>query len=236
MKINVLFFGVTHELTGLDREAIDIPDGERLGYLWRCYERRFPRLKELGGALVAAVNQEVVPESCSLRDGDEVAFLPPVSGGAPDEGSEGEVYRITYQVIPTAELAQQLKRAADGAVVVFEGIVRNHSQGRRTLYLEYEGYEPMAIRKMREIGQEIRQKFPIDGVGMIHRLGRLDIGETSIAIVISSAHRGAAFDACRYAIDRLKQIVPIWKKEYFEDGAVWAEGEGEIRVLAEAHR
>jgi molybdopterin synthase catalytic subunit len=111
-------------------------------------------------------------------------------------------------------------------VVVFEGIVRNHSRGRFTLYLEYEAYEPMAIRKMEEIIHEVKQKFAIDRIGMIHRLGRLEIGETSVAIIVTSGHRHAAFEACHYVIDRLKRIVPIWKKEYFQDGSVWAEGEG----------
>jgi molybdopterin synthase catalytic subunit len=111
--------------------------------------------------------------------------------------------------------------------------VRNRSHGRTTLYLEYEAYEPMAIRKLEEIGREVKQKFPIGSLGMVHRLGRLEIGETSVAIVVTSAHRRAAFEACQYAIDRLKQVVPIWKKEYFADGAVWAEGEGQTRVSAE---
>jgi molybdopterin synthase catalytic subunit len=236
MKINVLFFGVTRDLTGLSCEQVEIPDGERVDYVWRYYERRFPRLKEMGDLLLTAVNQEIVQESRSLHDGDEVAFLPPVSGGAPKEASDGDIYRITHEVIATSQLAQELKRPAAGAVVVFEGIVRDHSQDRRTLYLEYEGYEPMAIRKMRDIGRDIRAKFPIEAIGMVHRLGRLEIGETSVAIVISSAHRGAAFEVCRYAIDRLKQLVPIWKKEYFEDGSAWAEGEGQTRLLAEARR
>jgi molybdopterin synthase catalytic subunit len=119
----------------------------------------------------------------------------------------------------------ELKAAWDGAVVVFEGIVRDHSGDRGTLYLEYEAYEPMALAKMKEIGHEAASKFKVDRIGMIHRLGRIQIGETSVAIVVTSEHRPAAFEACRYAIDRLKQVVPIWKKEYFEDGAVWAEGE-----------
>jgi molybdopterin synthase catalytic subunit len=121
-------------------------------------------------------------------------------------------------------------------VVVFEGIVRNHSRGRSTLYLEYEAYEPMAIRKMEELGREAKQKFTIDGIGLIHRLGRLEIGETSVAIIVTAEHRRAAFEACQYAIDRLKQIVPVWKKEYFADGAVWAEGEGQTRILMEAQK
>jgi molybdopterin synthase catalytic subunit len=118
-----------------------------------------------------------------------------------------------------------LKAPEDGAVAVFEGIVRNHLGGRPTLYLEYEAYESMAIRKMTEISTEARGKFRIDRIGIIHRLGRIEISETSVAIIVTAEHRGAAFDACRYLIDRLKQVVPIWKKEFFEDGFIWAEGE-----------
>ncbi len=228
MKIKVLFFGLTRDLTGFGEERTELEEGGRLEDLWRHYESRFPRLSEMSQALVIAVNQEIAAPTRALRDGDEVAFLPPVSGGASDN-----FYRITREVIRTRELADALKAPEDGATVVFEGIVRNHSRGRMTLYLEYEAYEPMALRKMEEIGAEVHEKFPIDRVGMIHRIGRLEIGETSVAIIVTSAHRAAAFEACRYAIDRLKQIVPIWKKEYFEDGAVWAEGEGQVRVLAE---
>lgn len=228
MKVHVLFFGLTHDLTGFDREQVEVADGEKLDDLWRRYETRFPRLREMAGSLLAAVNEEIVDRSRPLRDGDEVAFMPPVSGGVCED-----FFRLTRDPIPTHELARQLKAPADGAVVVFEGIVRDHSHGRKTLYLEYEAYEPMAIRKMEDIGGEARQKYAIDGVGMIHRLGRLEIGETSVAIIVTAEHRRAAFEACQYAIDRLKQIVPIWKKEHFADGAVWAEGEGQTRVLVE---
>jgi molybdopterin synthase catalytic subunit len=226
MKVEVLFFGLARDLTGFARERIDLAEGVSVVDLRRHYEDRFPRLCELADTLVAAVNEEIALPAQVLRDGDEIAFMPPVSGGAGEH-----FFRLTRERIHTQELAEALKAPEDGAVVVFEGIVRNHSQGRRTLYLEYEGYEPMAIRKMEEIGGEIREKFPIDCLGMIHRLGRLEIGETSVAILVTSAHRRAAFEACRYAIDRLKRTVPIWKKEYFEDGAVWAEGEGQTRVL-----
>jgi MoaE-MoaD fusion protein len=232
MKIRVIFFGVAGDLTGFNQEQIELPEGESLDGLWRHYESRFPRLRELARSLVAAVNEEVAARSWLLQDGDEVAFMPPVSGGVSED-----FYRITRGVIPTAELVRQLKASEDGAVVIFEGIVRNHSHGRRTLYLEYTAYEPMAIHKMEEIGHEIKGKYPIDRVGMIHRVGRLEIGETSVAIIVTSAHRGAAFEACQYAIDRLKQIVPIWKKEYFEGGGVWAEGEGRsFAVATEAQR
>lgn len=234
MKIKVFFFGLTHDLTGFAEEQVEVPAGALLEDVCRRYEGRFPRLREVAGSLVTAVNQEVVGRSCPLSDNDEVAFLPPVSGGAPEAVERPNLYRITKAAISAEELAKPLKAPADGAVVLFEGIVRDPLGGRRTLYLEYEAYEPMALRKMEEIGIEAREKFRIDGIGIAHRTGRLEIGETSVAIAVTAAHRHAAFEACHYLIDRLKQVVPIWKKEYFADGAVWAEGEGERRALVES--
>jgi len=237
MKVRVLFFGIAHDLTGFSQEDLEVSEGERLEDLRRRYEGRFSRLKGMGSAVLIAVNQEVAQPTAVLHEGDEVAFLPPVSGGSGAEAQEGrngnrrrvvDFFRIVRTAIPTAELAGELKGPPDGAVVVFEGIVRDNLRGRKTRYLEYEAYEPMAVRKMEEIGQEAREKFAIDHVGMIHRLVRLEIGETSVAIIVTAAHRRAAFEACHYAIDRLKQIVPIWKKEFFEDGEVWAEGEGRV--------
>jgi len=132
---------------------------------------------------------------------------------------------LTRSSIDGASLDEQVRAAEDGAIVTFDGCVRNHSHGRRTLYLEYEAYEPMALEKMREIGGQLHEKFAIDRIAMVHRLGRLEIGETSVFIAVSAAHRASAFEACRWAIDTLKRTVPIWKKEFFEDGAVWADGE-----------
>lgn len=132
---------------------------------------------------------------------------------------------ITRSPIAKAEIAERVKSAADGAVATFDGCVRNHSHGRETLYLEYEAYESMALTKMEEIAAHLHAAYAIDRVAMVHRLGRLEIGETSVFIAVSAAHRAAAFDACRYAIDTLKKTVPIWKKEFFADGAVWADGE-----------
>jgi MoaE-MoaD fusion protein len=229
MNVKVLFFGITHDLTGCTEEQVELPDGETLDALRRQYESRFPQLRQVGNSLLLAVNQEIASGPTVLRDGDEIAFMPPVSGG-----TGKDFFLITRDPISTSELAKPLRGATDGAIVIFEGFVRNHSRGRSTLYLDYEGYEPMAIRKMEELGAEAKQKFAIDAIGMIHRLGRLEIGETSVAIIVTAEHRGAAFAACKYAIDRLKQIVPIWKKEYFADGAVWAEGEGQTRILMES--
>ena len=127
--------------------------------------------------------------------------------------------------IDRAALIEVVRAPFDGAIVVFDGFVRDHTKERRTIYLEYEAYEPMALAKLREIAAELHNKFVVDRVAIVHRLGRLEIGETSVFIAVSAAHRAAAFEACRYAIDTLKRTVPIWKKEYFEDGSVWADGE-----------
>jgi molybdopterin synthase catalytic subunit len=138
--------------------------------------------------------------------------------------SRGDICEIVREPILAAEIVAALKAPTDGAVVVFDGIVRNESAGRETLFLEYEAYEPMALKKMRAIIAQAREKFTIDRVAIVHRLGKLDIGETSVLIAVSSPHRSAAFDACRFAIEALKHTVPIWKKEFFRDGAVWVEG------------
>jgi MoaE-MoaD fusion protein len=134
-------------------------------------------------------------------------------------------FALTRTQIHAESWVEKVRTPGDGAVVTFAGCVRNHSLGRRTLHLEYEGYEPMALLKMREIGQQLHNMFAIDRIAIVHRLGHLEIGETSVFIAVSAAHRAPAFEACRLAIDTLKRTVPIWKKEFFEDGAIWAEGE-----------
>jgi molybdopterin synthase catalytic subunit len=139
--------------------------------------------------------------------------------------TSSDIIQLVREPIEPQALVAHVRGAADGAIVLFDGFVRDHSKNRHTRYLEYEAYEPMALSKMREIAAHLHANFAIDAVAMVHRLGRLEIGETSILIIVSAAHRPAAFDACRYAIDTLKRTVPIWKKEYFEDGSVWAEGE-----------
>jgi molybdopterin synthase catalytic subunit len=134
-------------------------------------------------------------------------------------------YLLTREPIDVAALARHVRAPEDGAIVTFDGFVRNQSHNRATLYLDYEGYESMALTKMQEIGAQLHEKYRIHRVVIIHRLGRLEIGETSVFIAVSAPHRAAAFDACRFAIDTLKRTVPIWKKEYFADGAIWADGE-----------
>ena len=224
MRVHVLFFGRLKEIVGSAEDHAELSEGARVEDLFARYGNRFPELARYRSSVVASVNQEFAEWRAPLASGDEVAFLPPVSGGQQAQVVE-DIYELVREPIRTAEIVAHLKAPEDGAVVVFDGIVRNHSGGRTTLYLDYEAYEPMALGKMREIGAEIRRKFPIHRIALVHRLGRLEIGETSVFIAISSPHRRAAFDACRLAIDTLKRTVPIWKKEYFAGGAVWAEGE-----------
>jgi MoaE-MoaD fusion protein len=224
MRVRVLFFGQLKEITGVSQEETDLSDGARVQDLFERYGRRFPKLADFRASIAASVNQEYAAWRAPLTNGDEVAFLPPVSGGQQTAIAE-DIFQLVRHAIRPQEVVEGLKAPEDGALVVFDGFVRNNFKGRQTLYLDYEAYEPMAYAKMREIGAEIREKFPIHRLAIIHRLGRLEIGETSVLIAVSSPHRGAAFDACRYAIDTLKRSVPIWKKEYFVGGAVWAEGE-----------
>ena len=214
---------------------VELSDGASVAVL---LERLRPTLPagaaaEILGSIAVSVNAEYAQAAHILHDGDEVGLLPPVSGGTAraanalgEGGSDANVaVALTRDRIDAEKTVAEAKSGEDGAVVVFDGIVRNHSRGRRTLHLDYEAYEEMAQRQMRELGMKARERFGVRQVTMLHRLGRLEIGETSVLIVVASAHRSAAFEACRWLIDTLKQSVPIWKKETFADGAVWAPGE-----------
>jgi MoaE-MoaD fusion protein len=227
MRVRVLFFGQLKEIVGCEEEYADVNDGARLQDLFESYGRRYPRLAGFRQSVVASINQSLADWASPLAMGDEVAFLPPVSGGAETAAVQRSeaIVELVRERIQTEEIRARLKASEDGAIVVFEGIVRNHSHGRRTLYLDYEAYEAMALKQMNAIASAMRTQFGVHGVALVHRLGRLEIGETSVLIVVTSGHRGEAFQACRFGIDTLKRTVPIWKKEYFEDGAVWAEGE-----------
>jgi MoaE-MoaD fusion protein len=143
----------------------------------------------------------------------------------PTTVTENDLFALLRSPIDAAAIVREVRADSDGAIATFDGFVRNESHGRRTLYLDYEAYETMALGKMREIGQLLHEKFAIHRLAIVHRVGRLQIGETSVFIAVGAPHRGPAFDACRLAIDTLKRTVPIWKKEYFQDGAVWADGE-----------
>jgi molybdopterin converting factor subunit 1 len=228
MRVRVLFFGRLKEIAGCAEDTVELSEGARVEDVFARYGNQFPELSQFRPSVAAAINQQYAEWNAALAAGDEVAFLPPVSGGqatSVEVSGPRDLCEIVRSPLRATELAEQVKAAADGAVVVFEGIVRNHSRGKQTLYLIYEAYEQMALAKMREICEEIHRKYPVDRILMFHRLGRLEIGETSILIAVSSAHRAEAFDASRFAIDTFKRTVPIWKQEFFSDGAVWADGE-----------
>ncbi|MGD1213664.1 MAG: molybdenum cofactor biosynthesis protein MoaE [Terriglobales bacterium] len=226
MKIGVLFFGVLKDLVGRSGETVDLPEGARVRDVLFYYAREAPRFEAMMPSLAISVNREYSGADRALREGDEVGLLPPVSGGSAEGGGEvrGEV-QIVRERIDTEAVVGRLKRPADGAAVIFDGVVRDNTRGRRTVYLDYEAYEAMALKQMESLAMEARARFGVRAASIVHRLGRLEIGETSVLIVVAAAHRGAAFEACRWIIDTLKKTVPIWKKEYFEDGAVWADGE-----------
>jgi molybdopterin synthase catalytic subunit len=220
MNIRTRFFGPCRDLTGTAQASLDLPDQATVQVALEHIHRRFTSLETLRDKLLVAVNEEYAAVDRQLNDGDTLAIFPPVSGG---QGQD--IFELTRRPIDARELVDRLLRGAAGAVVTFDGVVREQTQGKRVLYLEYEAYEEMALKMLRQIGQEVHEKWPIDRIGIIHRLGRLEISEASVVIVVTSPHRRPAFEACHYAIDRLKKIVPIWKHEYFEDGDVWVEGE-----------
>jgi MoaE-MoaD fusion protein len=230
MRVRVLLFGVLKEVFAAGAMSVELPDGARVADLLDqlAASRQMPTLK----SLAVGVNAEFAAAGQVLRDGDEVGLLPPVSGGAPGEvdsdssnvKQSGSV-AFTRSAIPSADIIAQAKQGEDGAVVVFDGIVRNQSRRRSVLHLDYEAYEEMALRQMERLAGEARVNFGVRHVTIVHRLGRLLVGESSILIVVTSAHRAQAFDACRWLIDTVKTTVPIWKKETFIDGAVWADGD-----------
>ena len=227
MQIKVLFFGLLKDICGGSEATLELPAGSTAGSVFEHYAAAFPRLKQMASSVVLARNHEFAAVSESLAEGDEVALLPPVSGGKMPEISdpEGHYFALTRDPIDIRALENRLLHGYDGASVTFQGVVRNNTSGRKTLRLEYECYEQMAIRKMAEIGREIAAQCSISRIGMVHRLGTMEIGEASVVIVVTSPHRRPAFDAALDGIDRLKKLVPVWKKEFFEDGEVWVEGD-----------
>lgn len=228
MRVQVLFFGLLKDICGRPADSLDLPAGSTASAVFDHYAARFPRLRDMASSIVLARNQEFATAREPLSDGDEVALLPPVSGGAflsEIRDQEGHFFALTREAIDPRAVETCLLQGCDGAIVTFQGVVRNNTSGRSTLRLEYECYEPMAIRKMAEIGREIASQCAISRIGMVHRLGTMEIGEASVAVVVTAAHRKPAFEAALEGINRLKRLVPVWKKEFFEDGEVWVEGD-----------
>ena len=227
---------MVRDIVGRKEDSLEVPEGGRLGWVFEHYASRFPRLSELSSSIVLARNEQFGAPSDALAEGDEVAFLPPVSGGAGSFTQQiaepaGHFYAITRDPINAGALRDRLLRGEDGAIVLFEGVARNNTKGRATRYLEYECYESMAVKMMAQIGNEIAGVLPISRIALVHRLGRIEIGEASVVVVATSPHRKPAFDAALEGINRLKKLVPVWKKEYFADGEVWVDGEWDDSVI-----
>ncbi len=225
MRVRVLFFGILKDIVGRPEESLEIDPHSTLASLFDTYAARFETLRDKRPSILFARNREFATPETTLTENDEIAFLPPVSGGS------GHVFAITRDPIDSQQLARSLCRPEDGALVIFEGVVRNNTKGRPTSYLEYECYEPMALEQMTRIGNQIAAQYSLGAIGIVHRLGQLQIGEASVAVVASAPHRRAAFEAALDGINRLKREVPIWKKEFFADGAVWVEGEWDESLL-----
>lgn len=234
MHAKVLFFGLLKDVVERPQEEIELPEGADLRSVFDLYARRYPRLADLSRSIVMARNQEFAELSTRVAEGDELAFLPPVSGGASPAPEaldrSGNYYALTWHAIDTRGVIARLLTGAEGAVVTFEGTVRNNTKGRATLYLDYECYEPMALKMITRIGSEIAASFPVTRIAMVHRLGRMLIGEASVVVIVTAPHRGPAFEAALEGINRIKKLVPIWKKEHFADGEVWVEGEWDQNV------
>jgi molybdopterin synthase catalytic subunit len=182
-----------------------------------------PKLARIAPSLAVAVNREYAESSRVLQDGDEVALIPPVSGGSGE--AERPLFEVTEAPLSADEIASRVTNPHSGATLVFVGTVREWTKGRRTVLLEYEAYAEMAVAQMQVIGREIEERWPGARTAIVHRVGRLDITEASVIIAVATPHRADAFEACRHAIERLKQIVPVWKKEVWEDGEEWVGGQ-----------
>ncbi|HLM58141.1 MAG TPA: molybdenum cofactor biosynthesis protein MoaE [Pyrinomonadaceae bacterium] len=230
--VRVLFFGAAREAAA-DEVALTLPaPATARDVLERALED-YPKLRPLRATLLVAVGQEYARDlEAPVNEGDEVAIFPPVSGGAgrEDEPGASDFFELTAEPIDVGAVARRVVPPRCGATVTLDGYAREWTRGRRTLYLIYEAYAPMALAEMRRLGREAHKLFDIEHVGIVHRTGRTDIGETSVVISVSAPHRRAAFEACEWAIRELKRTVPVWKKEFFEDGEVWVEGEDAPRV------
>ena len=244
MRVQVKFFAIFREFTKVKSESKEIADGTTVEHLWKEYTAMYPRIANLRAAY--AVNQQLAKSDQVLRDGDEIAFLPPVSGGAgmrrphktqraqrkikkkndnPLRSSRlrGDAF-ITNKPLDFNALYKQVAFSGAGAIITFSGVVRDNAQGKSVDHLEYETYAEMAEQTMRDIIAEIKTRWPGARTAMAHRVGRLEVGEASLVIAVAAPHRPQAYAASRYAIERLKAILPVWKKEFATDGEHWVEG------------
>jgi molybdopterin converting factor subunit 1 len=256
ITVRVLFFGAARDAAGCDEAELKLAPPHNSASAFAQLLDAYPDLSRFGKSLLLAVNQEYAQPDREIFDGDELAVFPPVSGGSENESateaqshseptsrqnehlnagsadaspvsrSERDFFELTTDEIDVGAVARRVVPPECGATVTLDGYARGWTRGRRTLYLVYEAYAPMALREMKRLGAQAHEQFEIAHIGIVHRSGRLEIGETSVVIAVSAPHRRAAFAACEWAIRELKRTVPIWKKEVFADGEVWVEGEG----------
>ncbi len=218
MRVRVHLFARYREATGQGQVDLELPEGGTVETAWSAVVDRHPQLAQYRPYTLFAVGHDYVEPDHPLKPGDELSLFPPVSGGS----AHDDIFAVVEHPLSPDDIAARVDDPAAGGVVIFSGVVRNETGGRPVKFLEYEAHAAMAEAKLREIGAAIRGRWPgVKRVAMLHRIGRLEIGESSVLIAVSAAHRGDAFEACRYAIDTLKRIVPVWKKEHFEDGEVW---------------
>jgi molybdopterin converting factor subunit 1 len=219
VTVRVLFFAYLRERCGREM-AVEVPEGSSVEALWRVLRARHPVLE--GAVVRFAVNRVYVDKAHPLHDNDELAVIPPVSGGISDRyGGEAHVYLVTTDPVDVGAVLKGVTRPDAGGIALFVGTTRDENDGRRVERLEYEAYDAMAATEMAAIGAEMCRRWPVLALAMVHRVGVVPIGEASVAVAVATAHREAAFAACRYGIDTLKADVPIWKKEYYADGSRW---------------
>ncbi len=223
MKVDVRLFAGLRELIGQRLVSVELPEGATIADLRERFSSLYPAVTPFLLTLVCAVDEEYVPSERRLRDGEEVALIPPVSGGSETRPAFGR-FEVTSKPLDPQALVDSVRKDEGGAVALFYGVVRNNNEGRRVLHLEYDAYPSMAEKKLSQIAEEARSRWQLTGVAIQHRTGRLEVGETSLLVAVSAPHRRDAFEACHYTVDRIKEIVPIWKKEVFEGGEVWVEG------------
>jgi MoaE-MoaD fusion protein len=225
VNVRVLFFGAARDVVEANSLDISLTAPATVSSAFRQLVGRFGELERFGRSLLFAVNQEYATPDTQLNENDELAVFPPVSGGAQADVCDYvcplDFFELTTEAIDVGQVARRVVPRECGATVTLDGYVREWTAGRKTLYLVYEAYDSMALTEMQRIGREAHKRFEIAHVGIVHRTGRLEIGETSVVIAVSAPHRRAAFEACEWLIKELKRTVPIWKKEVYEDGEEW---------------
>jgi molybdopterin converting factor subunit 1 len=223
VKVTIKLFARMRDLVGTGTLEREVAKDATVADLLQVLQTEFPELAQATARLIISVNKEFADPQTGLAEGDEVAFFPPVSGGS----GAGNKFAVTFEPISLDEVAARVVKPETGAVAVFGGVVRNVSAGKSVERLEYEAYQEMAVAKLRQVAAEARQQWPkIVDMAIVQRIGRLEVGENAVVVAVSSPHRNdGCFEACAYAINRLKQIVPIWKKEVGPDGTEWVEGD-----------